>query len=430
MADKGTTAAEVTAAGEVSPPRRGIWLDLGCGSKKKRGWIGMDVRDVPGVDIVHDVEDIPWPLETNSCSLIMMSHLWEHLKPWKVFTVMAEMWRILRADGQLQITTPHGTSHGYLQDPSHMNPAVEQTWEYFDPACNLYKVYEPPPWHIVRLLHQEYGNMLVVMEPKKDRAQSRASGGGSIPIPRDKEAFLTPSAVIDAYHRIEYNLRTPESLPRWMGAAVDKTPIDLWNYHELIWEVKPKVIVETGTANGGSALFFAKMMDLTGGGTVISIDIDDGEVPEKVNISRTNSGVRPKHPRVKYLRGSSLDSKIALKVLSTINDLPAKDRSPVMVVLDSDHRRPHVYGELAIYSPLVTLGSYLVVEDGNVNGHPVYAEYGAGPYEAILAWLQDHPEFEVDSAREERFLYTYNPLGWLKRIEPKRARKRGPRHVS
>ncbi len=426
MADKGRVEVER----EVMPPRRGIWLDLGCGLQKKKGWTGLDKQDLPGVDIVHDVEDIPWPLETNSCSLILMSHLWEHISPKMSFPVMAEMWRVLRADGQLQLTTPHGMSHGYLQDPSHMNPAVEQTWEYFDPAFNLFKTYETPPWHVVTRLHQEYGNMLVVMEPKKDPVQSRESGGGSIPIPRDGEAYLTPSAVVEAFHKIEYNLRTSDNLPRWMGVAVDKTPNDLWNYHEIIWEVKPKVIVEMGTANGGSALYFTKMLDLVGGGTVISVDIDDGLVPERVNITRSNSGVRPKHPAIKYIVGSSIDADIALKVLAKINALPVKDRSPVMVVLDSDHRRPHVYAELAIYSPLVTLGSYLVVEDGNVNGHPVYREYGAGPYEAVLAWLKDHPEFEVDRVREDRFLCTHNPSGWLKRVKPRKARKKGPGHVS
>lgn len=411
----------------------GIWLDVGCGRKKKRGWYGLDVRDIPGVDIVHDVEDIPWPLEDNSCSLVMLSHLWEHIKPWKTINVMDELWRITRADGQVHITVPYGTSAGFLQDPTHINPVTEQTWEYFDPQFTLYKVYAPKPWHLIRREHQAFGNMLAAMEPKKDKAQSRVTGAGKIAISRTKDEQLNPSEVVEAFHKVEYDLRHADLSPQWMGVMIDKPPVDLWNYQEVIWEVKPKVIIETGTANGGSALYFAHLLDLLSAqtghdGIVITVDVDDGEVSEQINCLRTNSGKHPEHSRIKYILGSSVEERTALEVMSHIDG-----SAPVMVILDSDHTKHHVRLELEIYHPLVSVGSYLVVEDSNVNGHPVYDEFGAGPYEAIEAWIRHHPEFVIDREREERFLYTHNPSGWLKRVEMPKDRKRGKheaRHLS
>ena len=86
-----------------------------------------------------------------------------------------------------------------------------------------------------------------------------------------------------------------------------------------------------------------------------------------------------------------------------------------MVVLDSDHSKAHVRRELDRYREFVTVGSYLVVEDTNVNGHPVMPEHGPGPFEAVQEFLPEHPEFQIDHARE-KFLLTYFPGGYLKRI--------------
>jgi cephalosporin hydroxylase len=87
----------------------------------------------------------------------------------------------------------------------------------------------------------------------------------------------------------------------------------------------------------------------------------------------------------------------------------------VLVVLDSDHRRDHVLAELYAYAPLVTPGSYLVVEDTNVNGHPVYEEFGPGPMEAVEDFLKDRDDFAADPTRE-KLLFTFNPRGWLRKL--------------
>jgi cephalosporin hydroxylase len=86
-----------------------------------------------------------------------------------------------------------------------------------------------------------------------------------------------------------------------------------------------------------------------------------------------------------------------------------------MVILDSDHSQSHVEKELKLFAPLVTLNSYLIVEDTNINGHPAYPSFGPGPYEAVETFLRTNDNFEVDSSRE-KFLMTFNPKGYLKRV--------------
>ena len=181
----------------------------------------------------------------------------------------------------------------------------------------------------------------------------------------------------------------------WMGFTVWKTPTDLWMYQQIIFETRPTLIIETGTAHGGSALYFAHLMDLLGG-RVMTIDIEP-----QPNL--------PQHPRIEYLTGSSVDPAIVSAVRSRVT--PA-DR--VMVVLDSDHSQTHVAAELSAYALLVSSGCYLIVEDTNVNGHPVFKEHGPGPAEAVDAFLPQHPEFARDSTRE-RYLLTHNPGGFLNR---------------
>jgi len=179
-----------------------------------------------------------------------------------------------------------------------------------------------------------------------------------------------------------------------LGVPAQKNVFDLWIYQEILHELRPAVIVECGTANGGSALFLASICDLLDHGEVITIDIleEDG---------------RPIHDRITYLAGSSTAPE-------TIRDVEQRvgGRSPVLVILDSNHERAHVLNELRLYSPLVSGGSYLIVEDSNINGHPVLPEFGPGPAEAIEQFLADSQGFQVDRSREKLFL-TFNPGGYL-----------------
>ena len=189
---------------------------------------------------------------------------------------------------------------------------------------------------------------------------------------------------------------------KWLGIGSDQAPTDNWNMQELIVELRPDYIIETGTLYGGTTLFYADVLSYTNPqGKVITIDIDP-KVEEAAKVPLWKQ-------RVELIVGSSVDPKITDHVAQEV--LGKK----VLITLDSLHTREHVLKEMEIYSKLVTPGSYLVVQDTNINGNPVYPGFGPGPHEAVQEFLQTHDNFVVDSGRE-KFLLTFYPGGWLKRI--------------
>ena len=182
----------------------------------------------------------------------------------------------------------------------------------------------------------------------------------------------------------------------WLGVRTDKCPLDLWIYQELLTELRPDLIVETGTAFGGSALYLASVCDLLGHGRVLTIDVQ--EQPD-----------RPQHERIEYLTASSTARETLEHVRAA---LPPGGN--VLVILDSDHRKEHVLQELRLYAPLVPIGGYVVVEDTILNGHPVSPDFGPGPMEAVEAFLAEDERFRSDRRREKLYL-TFNPRGYLRR---------------
>jgi cephalosporin hydroxylase len=207
--------------------------------------------------------------------------------------------------------------------------------------------------------------------------------------------------VIDRFHQIYYDDGPDHEgtwrKTTWLGTIVWKNPFDLWLYQEIIHRIKPDLIIETGTAFGGSALYMAAICDINGRGSVVSVDLDP-----KPNL--------PPHPRVRYVTSSS----VAPEIVAELTEL-ARGAETVLVVLDSDHSQQHVAAEIAAFAPLVTVGSYLIVEDTNINGNPVYPNFGPGPMEATREFLAGHPEFEPDP-EADKFLVTFNPKGVLKRL--------------
>ena len=153
-----------------------------------------------------------------------------------------------------------------------------------------------------------------------------------------------------------------------------KCPLDLWIYQELLYELRPDLIIETGTYSGGSAMYLASICDLFGQGRIVSVDI----APQDPLPS--SSAHRVRHLVEHGTRRSS--SVCAARPTAA---------ATVIVLLDSDHSYAHVRDELAAYHPMVTPGSYLVVEDSNVNGNPVLPEFGPGPMEAIDEFLPRAP---------------------------------------
>jgi len=202
----------------------------------------------------------------------------------------------------------------------------------------------------------------------------------------------------DELHRYFYDHAHQLCEVKWLGVPTGKYPSDMVVYQEIIYEVKPDFIVETGTMVGGSALYFANLFDILGKGEIITIDVMD--IP--------NSKFAFQHPRITFVTANSVDEII-------VAGLKEKVKGTVMVVLDSDHKKDHVLKEMELYASLVTVGSYMVVEDTIVNGHPVSSSFGLGPWEAVEEFLSRHSEFVQDRSREH-FLFTSNPGGYLKKV--------------
>ena len=159
--------------------KSGIRLDIGCGGNKQGpNWVGIDYRPIPGiVDIVHDLETFPWPLPDECAQVAIASHVVEHINPAKgtFISFMDEVWRVLQYGGEFGIATPYAGSHGYFQDPTHINPCNETTFAYFDPldqmtGGQLYRIYQPKPWQIKPgSLHlNKNGNLEVVLIKRRD----------------------------------------------------------------------------------------------------------------------------------------------------------------------------------------------------------------------------------------------------------------------
>ena len=204
--------------------------------------------------------------------------------------------------------------------------------------------------------------------------------------------------IVRRFHRLYYlTSRRTWRNTFFLGVPVAKCPLDLWVYQEIVNEVRPDLIVETGTAHGGSALYLAALCELVGRGRVVSVDV----------VARENL---PQHSRVSYIVGSSAERETFERVKAHV-----RPGDVVLVVLDSAHTRDHVLAELRLYGELVTPGSYLIVEDTNVHGHPVFRSHGPGPFEAVAEYLASDARFGVDESRE-KFYMTFNPGGYLKRL--------------
>lgn len=205
-----------------------------------------------------------------------------------------------------------------------------------------------------------------------------------------------------AEHGYTYNFR-------WMGRPVIQFPQDLIAMQELIWEVRPDVIVETGVAHGGSAVFYASILQLAGGGRVLGVDID---------IRAHNRAAIEDHvmaPYIELFEGSSVDPELVERVKAQI-----EPHERVLVVLDSNHTHDHVLEELRAWSSLVGKGSYVVVMDTGIDIAPpeLFKDrpWGPGnsPASAVHAFLEETNRFELDVDRGGKLLITVAAEGWLR----------------
>lgn len=199
----------------------------------------------------------------------------------------------------------------------------------------------------------------------------------------------------------------------WMGRPIIQYPQDMIAMQEIIWEIKPDLIIETGIAHGGSLIYYASLLELTGKGEVLGIDID---------IRKHNKAEIEKHPmfkRIKMIEGSSISEDTVAQVRSF-----AQNKQTVLVILDSNHTYEHVISELELYSPLVSVGSYIVVFDTIVEDLP--ANYfkekrpwsiGNNPKTAVIEFLKNHTDFVINKEIDNKLLISVAPEGYLKRIK-------------
>jgi len=190
-----------------------------------------------------------------------------------------------------------------------------------------------------------------------------------------------------------------------MGLKLAKCPMDLCVYQELIVNHRPDVLIKTGTYTGGSALFFAQIMDLVGHGKVISVDI------EKYSSF-------PRHPRIEYLTGSSTDPSIISHIESRIAEL-----SKTMVILDSDHHMEHKLKEMELYGKLMRPGDYIIVEDSCFDDYPAWPEFGPGPAAAIREYFSRYSDFEIDKSMENT-LYLLRRKAFYEKSQPEHYQNR------
>ncbi len=206
--------------------------------------------------------------------------------------------------------------------------------------------------------------------------------------------------VLEEYHKWYYDSKI-WTITTFRGVKALKYTADLWNYQEIICDLKPSLIVECGTAYGGSTLYFSTILKLVNPNSkVFSIDIDHTGVAD---IVRTD-------PHIELFTAKVTDKK----TFERIKDLKAIFKGPIFVILDDDHSKCNVLAEMEMFRGILVAGDYLVVEDGNINGHPVAPGFGEGPMEAIMEYFRLHPyDYTYDIAREKKFGVSFAPKGFL-----------------
>jgi cephalosporin hydroxylase len=197
----------------------------------------------------------------------------------------------------------------------------------------------------------------------------------------------------------------------WMGRPIIQYPQDMVAMQELIWEVQPDLIIETGIAHGGSIIYYASILELIGHGQVLGIDIDIRQ-HNRLEIER-----HPMFRRIKMIEGSSIDLGVVEKVKRLV-----EGKKKVIVCLDSNHTHDHVLEELEFYAPMVSVGSYVVVFDTIVEHLPegYFSQkrpWGIrnNPKTSVEEFVKTHPEFEVCSDIDNKLLISVAPGGYLKR---------------
>lgn len=243
-----------------------------------------------------------------------------------------------------------------------------------------------------------------VLSFKKETSDRIKSQGKNIKLKKAAKEFLAESVKTN----YSYNFT-------WMGRPIIQYPQDMIAMQEIIWEIKPDLIIETGIAHGGSLIFYASLLEIIGKGIILGIDIDI-RAHNKIEIKKHPAF--KKFKRIKMIEGSSVSGEV-LKQVKQI----AQNKKTVIVALDSNHTHEHVLSELNLYSPFVSKGSYLVVFDTLIEEMPenFYPDrsWGRGnnARTAVNEFLKKNKNFRTDNSVDDKLLITVSPGGYLKRIK-------------
>lgn len=198
----------------------------------------------------------------------------------------------------------------------------------------------------------------------------------------------------------------------WMGRPIIQYPQDMIAMQEIIWDIKPDLIIETGIAHGGSLIYYASLLELIGKGEVLGIDID---------IRKHNRAEIEKHPmfkRITMIEGSAISNDTLQQVKAH-----AAGKEKIIVCLDSNHTHDHVLQELKMYSPFVNIGSYIIAFDTIVENLPegYFSQkrpwgIGNNPMTAVDEFLKRNKNFVIDKAVDNKLLISVAPRGYLKRV--------------
>ena len=223
---------------------------------------------------------------------------------------------------------------------------------------------------------------------------------------------LSLEDIIDTFHCLFWWSEIHHSGPQkeYNGVAIHKCPFDMFNYQHIMFTQQPDYVIECGAYQGGSTLFFADTLDLIGKGKVISVDICERDETWYPKVRE--------HKRTILIQGSSTDPAVVNRVKDIM-----KDSKSTFVILDSLHTKEHVLSEMKIYSDLLFSGNYMIVEDGNLNGHPLPPQWHTqtanegGPFEAIEEFMKVNTGFHIDKEYENRSLFSYAPSGYIKKLK-------------